>query len=163
MGNASSNDKKQLNIDMKKPGMTIARELANTVYNNLPVKYKNQQYKNKIYEIIRDKLEPTEDFKNHKESMNISDLKPGDAQVNWDSIKRQNLHIFIDDVTRQLYEQNPELFDNSDYTTNNGLELKRKGGRKTRKHNKNRHTKTNNNKNKKNNKKHKKNKKSIKN
>lgn len=146
MGNTSSNDKNQLNIDMKKPGMAIARELANIVYNNLPGKYKNKQYKNKIYEIIRDKLEPTEEFKNYKESMNMSDLKPGDAQVNWDSIKRQNPHIFIDDVTRQLYEQNPELYDNADYSFNNGLELKRKGGRKTRKHNKNRHTKKNKNK-----------------
>jgi len=142
--NTSSSGKNQSNIDMKKPGMTIAREIANIIYNGQPGKYKNQQYKNKIYQIIRDKLEPTEEFKNHKESMNMSDLKPGDAQVNWDSIKRQNPHIFIDDVTRQLYEQNPEIFDNSDYTTNNGLELKRKGGRKTRKHNKNRHTKKNN-------------------
>ena len=65
--------------------------------------------------------------------------------------KSQNLHIFIDDVTRQLYEQNPELSNNVGYTSNNGLELKRKGGRKTRKHNKNRYNKKNrNNKNHKN-------------
>ena len=155
MGNNSSSGKIQSNIDMKKPGMNIAREIANIVYNGLPGKYKNQQYKTKIYQIIRDKLGPNEEFKIHKESMNLLDLKPGDAQINWNAIKLQNPHIFIDDVTRQLYEENPELNDDTAYTSNNGLELKRKGGRKNRKHNKNRHTKKHKNKNK--------NKKSIKN
>jgi len=143
MGNKSSSGNNQSNIDMNKPGITIARESANIVYNGLPGKYKTQQYKTKIYQFIRDKLGPTEEFKIHKESMNILDLKPGDSQVNWEAIKSQNLHIFIDDVTRQLYEQNPELSDNVGYTSNNGLELKRKGGRKTRKHNKNRYNKKN--------------------
>ena len=142
MGNSSSSSKIQSNIDMKKPGMNIAREIANIIYNGLPGKYKNQQYKNKIYQIIRDKLGPTEEFKIHKESMNLLDLKPGDAQVNWNAIKSQNSHIFIDDVTRQLYEENPELNDDNAYTSNNGLELKRKGGRKTRKHNKNKKKKS---------------------
>ena len=138
MGNntSSSSGKNKSIIYMKKPGMTIAREIANIIYNGLPGKHKNQQYKNKIYQIIREKLGPTEEFKNHKESMNLLDLKPGDAQVNWNAIKEQNPHIFIDEVTRQLYEENPELNDDNAYTSNNGLELKRKGGRKTRKHNK---------------------------
>lgn len=147
--NTSSSGKNKSIIYMKKPGMTIAREIANIIYNGLPGKHKNQQYKNKIYQIIREKLGPTEEFKNHKESMNLLDLKPGDAQVNWNAIKEQNPHIFIDEVTRQLYEENPELNDDNAYTSNNGLELKRKGGRKTRKHNKNRHTKKHKNKNKK--------------
>lgn len=138
MGNKSSSGIIQSDIDMTKPGMTIARESANIVYNGLPSKYKTQQYKNKIYQIIRDKLGPNEEFKRYRESMNNLDLKPGDSQVNWEAIKMQNPHIFINDVTRQLYEQNQEL----NYDNNKNFEIG-KGGRKTRKHNKNRHTKNN--------------------
>lgn len=134
MGNNSSSGKNQINIDMTKPGMNIAREIANIIYNGLPGKYKNQQYKNKIYQIIRDKLGPTEEFKIHKESMNLLDLKPGDAQVNWDAIKSKNPHKFIDDVTRELYDQNKELIDHHDNNIKN-FEIG-KGGRKTRKYNK---------------------------
>jgi hypothetical protein len=70
--------------------------------------------------------------------MNLLDLKPGDAQVNWDAIKSKKPNEFIDEVNRQLYEENPDLNNDNAYTSNNGLELKdKKGGRKTRKHNKN--------------------------
>ena len=69
--------------------------------------------------------------------MNLLDLKPRDAQVNWDAIKSKKPDEFIDEVNIQLYEENPELNNDNAYTSNNGLELKdKKGGRKTRKHNK---------------------------
>uniref|UniRef100_A0A6C0IGG1 Uncharacterized protein n=1 Tax=viral metagenome TaxID=1070528 RepID=A0A6C0IGG1_9ZZZZ len=109
MGNNINSGKNKKIIDMTKPGMTIAREMANLVYNELPNKYKNQKYKNKIYEIIREKLGPNENFKIFKESLNDLDLKPGDGQVNWDKIKEKNPYIFLYEVKQQLYEDNTEL------------------------------------------------------
>jgi hypothetical protein len=127
MGNkSSSSGKNQSIIDMTKPGMAIAREIANIVYNGLPGKYKNQLYKDKIYQIIRKKLGPTEEF------VQILDSEPGAAQVNWNAIKKKTPHIFIDEVTSQLYEENPEL---NDVNNSKNFEIA-KGGRKTRKYSK---------------------------
>jgi hypothetical protein len=128
MGNNSSSGKNQINIDMTKPGMTIAKQIANIVYNGLPNQYKNQIYKDKIYAIIREKIGPNDSF------VQILDSKPGDAQVNWDAIKSKTPHKFIDDVTKELYDQNKELIYNPDNNSTN-FEIG-KGGRKTRKHNK---------------------------
>jgi hypothetical protein len=94
---------------MTKPGINIGRQIANLVYNDLPNKYKNRQYKKKIYEIIREKLGPNEQFKLFKESVNVLDLKPGDGQVKWEKIKEKNPYMFLYEVKQQLYEDNAEL------------------------------------------------------
>jgi hypothetical protein len=129
MGNSSSN---QINIDISKSGMSIARQIANIIYNDLPLKYKNQKYKDKIYAIIREKIGPNESFKRYQESVNDFQLKPGDAQVEWEAIKLKNPHTFLMEVNEQLYQENRELYDYSISNPSNGLELKRKGGRKTK-------------------------------
>ena len=126
--NSSSNGKISSNIDMTKPGMNIARQIANIVYNGLPNEYKNQIYKDKIYAIIREKLGPNDSF------VQILDSKPGDSQVNWDAIKKKNPHTFINEVTRELYDQNKELIYHHDNSSKN-FEIG-KGGRKRRKYNK---------------------------
>ena len=126
--NSSSNGKISSNIDMTKPGMNIARQIANIVYNGLPNEYKNQKYKDKIYAIIREKLGPNDSF------VQILDSKPGDSQVNWDAIKKKNPHTFINEVTRELYDQNKELIYHHDNNSKN-FEIG-KGGRKRRKYNK---------------------------
>ena len=148
MGNNSSSGKNQINIDdltdMRESGISIANKIAIIVYNGLPNQYKNQIYKKKIDDIVRHKLGP------HNSFVQISDLKPGNAQFNWDAIKSKNLYAFKNDVTEKLYQDNPELDDDNAYTSNigrdsniglelipNKLELKdKKGGRKTRKYNK---------------------------
>lgn len=127
--NSSSNGKISSNIDMTKPGMNIARQIANIVYNGLPNEYKNQIYKDKIYAIIREKLGPNDSF------VQILDSKPGDSQVNWDAIKKKNPHTFINEVTRELYDQNKELIYHHDNNNSKNFEIG-KGGRKTRKYSK---------------------------